>query len=163
MTDGRKYIFAFIITALIFGTAIYASNYFSKKKLAEIQTIENRLSLDILSSETQYSLLEETSCKDVRTRRSPKSSAIFPTSSLRPKARTAPTIPTSSASKNIIPCSRSKIIFDEKHHRQVRHPADLHPLFLFEPRRLPRLHQNGLRFDRAPRRIPQSAHLFFRL
>jgi len=65
MTDNRKYIYAFLITALIFGTALYISNYVSKQKLAEIQTIENRLSLDILSSETQYSLLEETSCKNV--------------------------------------------------------------------------------------------------
>lgn len=65
MTDNKKYIYAFLITALIFGTALVVSNYVSKKKLAEIQTIENRLSLDILSSETQYSLLEETSCKNV--------------------------------------------------------------------------------------------------
>lgn len=65
MTDNRKYIYAFLITALIFGTALYISNYVSKQKLAEIQTIENRLSLDILSSETQFSLLEETSCKNV--------------------------------------------------------------------------------------------------
>jgi hypothetical protein len=65
MTDNKKYIFAFLITAAIFGTAIFASNYFAKKKLVEIQTIEDRLSLDILSSETQFSLLEETSCKNV--------------------------------------------------------------------------------------------------
>jgi hypothetical protein len=65
MTDNKKYIYAFLITAFIFGTALVISNYVSKQKLVEIQTIENRLSLDILSSETQFSLLEETSCKDV--------------------------------------------------------------------------------------------------
>lgn len=65
MTDNRKYIFAFVITAIIFGTAISISNYLNSKKLAEIQNIEDRISLDILSSETQFSLLEETLCKDV--------------------------------------------------------------------------------------------------
>ena len=65
MPDNKKYIYAFLITALIFGTGFTISNYVSKKKLAEIQTIESRVSLDILSSETQFSLLEETSCKNV--------------------------------------------------------------------------------------------------
>lgn len=65
MKNGRKYIYAFLITAAIFATAIFASNQLGKKKLAEVRDIEDRLALDILSSETQYSLLEETLCKDV--------------------------------------------------------------------------------------------------
>ncbi len=63
--DGKKYIFAFVITALIFGTAIVVSRSFSNRKLAEVRDIENRLALEILASETQFSLLEETQCKDV--------------------------------------------------------------------------------------------------
>jgi hypothetical protein len=63
--DSRKYLFAFIITALIFGTALFVSNYFASKKLCTIQGIEDQLSFDILASETQSQLLEETSCKDV--------------------------------------------------------------------------------------------------
>lgn len=63
--SNRKYLFAFIITALIFGTAIFASNYFNQKKLSNIQDIEDQVSLDILSSETEYSLLAETTCSDV--------------------------------------------------------------------------------------------------
>lgn len=63
--DSKKYFFAFVITAVIFVTAIYISNRLNQKKLAELQTIEDRISLDILSSETESSLLEETVCKDV--------------------------------------------------------------------------------------------------
>ncbi len=67
MTDNRKYIFAFLITAVIFGTAIFVSNYFSQKRITALQTIENRISLDILASETQYALLQETSCSNTAT------------------------------------------------------------------------------------------------
>lgn len=62
---SRKYIYAFLITAVIFGTAIFASNTLGQKKLAEVRDIEDRLALDILSSETQFALLEETQCKDI--------------------------------------------------------------------------------------------------
>ncbi|MFA7216884.1 MAG: hypothetical protein WC095_02795 [Candidatus Paceibacterota bacterium] len=65
--DWKKYIYTFFITAIIFGTAIFISNYFSQKKLAEIRSIQDTISIDILSSETQFSLLEELSCKDVTT------------------------------------------------------------------------------------------------
>jgi hypothetical protein len=63
--DWRKYFFAFVITAIIFASAIFLSNYFSQKKIAEIRNIQDKISIDILSSETQFSLLEESSCKDV--------------------------------------------------------------------------------------------------
>ncbi len=65
--DYKKYIFSFLITALIFGTAIYLSNFFGQKKLEEIRNIQDKISIDILSSETQFSLLEESSCEDVGT------------------------------------------------------------------------------------------------
>lgn len=65
MNGSRKYIIAFLITAVIFGTAIYVSNLIGGKKLEDVRAIENRVALDILSSETQFSLLEETSCKDI--------------------------------------------------------------------------------------------------
>lgn len=66
MKNGKKYIYAFLITAVIFGTAIYASDKLGNKKLAEVRDIEDKLALDILSSETQFSLLEETQCKDIK-------------------------------------------------------------------------------------------------
>lgn len=65
MIDSKKYIIAFTITAVIFGTAIFVSNIIGQKKLEDVRAIENRVALDILSSETQFALLEETSCKDI--------------------------------------------------------------------------------------------------
>ncbi|MFH1626836.1 MAG: thioredoxin family protein [bacterium] len=64
-TDWLKYFYTFVITALIFATAIYVSNYFSDKKLSQMKIIGDKISLDILSSETQFSLLTETSCKNI--------------------------------------------------------------------------------------------------
>src|SRR3990167_5117070 len=65
MINSKKYLVAFAITAVIFGTAIFVSNILSQKKLEDVRTIENRVALDILSSETQFALLEETSCRDI--------------------------------------------------------------------------------------------------
>jgi thiol-disulfide isomerase/thioredoxin len=61
----RKYLFAFLITVIIFGTAIYLSLILNQRKIDEVKKAETRVSLDILSSETQFSLLEETSCKNI--------------------------------------------------------------------------------------------------
>ena len=65
MVDSKKYIIAFTITAVIFLTAIVVSNALGAKKLEDVRAIENRVALDILSSETQFALLEETSCSDI--------------------------------------------------------------------------------------------------
>jgi len=63
--NWKKYFFSFAITAIIFITAIFLSNYFGGKKLDEIRGIQDKIAIDILSSETQFSLLEESSCKDI--------------------------------------------------------------------------------------------------
>lgn len=60
-----SYLVAFLITALIFATALYASNYFNGQRIADIQTTENDVSTQILSTETQFDLLQEHSCSDV--------------------------------------------------------------------------------------------------
>lgn len=60
-----KYILSFIITASIFGAAFLLSEYLSDKKVEDITSIEQRISLDILSSETQFDLLREVECSDV--------------------------------------------------------------------------------------------------
>ncbi len=65
--DWKKYLIVFIITLGVFGTALYVSNTLNAKKLNELKSIEDKLSVDILSSEVQYSLLEELSCKEVTT------------------------------------------------------------------------------------------------
>ena len=56
---------AFLITAVIFGTAVFASSVLTNKKIDNVRDIENRVALDILSSETQFALLAETSCRDI--------------------------------------------------------------------------------------------------
>jgi thiol-disulfide isomerase/thioredoxin len=63
--DWKKYFIVFLITLGIFATAFYASTRLNDKKLQEIQTIQNRVSIDILSSETQFTLLSESSCETV--------------------------------------------------------------------------------------------------
>lgn len=64
-TEWKKYLIAFVITAFLFLTAFYLSNFFSNKKIQEIRSIENTIAIDILSSETQFDLLEELSCGNV--------------------------------------------------------------------------------------------------
>lgn len=64
--EWKKYAYTFLITAVIFITAIFLSNYFSQKKINEIKNIESRIAVDILASETQFSLLSELSCRDIR-------------------------------------------------------------------------------------------------
>jgi hypothetical protein len=60
-----SYAVAFLITALIFATALYASNYFQNQRIADIQATEDDVSTQILSTETQFDLLQEHSCSDV--------------------------------------------------------------------------------------------------
>ena len=64
-TDWVKYIVVFFITVMLFGTATFFSNYFSNKKLEELKSIQDNVAIDILASETQFSLLEESSCQDI--------------------------------------------------------------------------------------------------
>jgi len=60
--DWVKYIVVFFITLFIFLTASYISNYFSNKKISEIKSIQNKVFIDLLSSETQFSLLADATC-----------------------------------------------------------------------------------------------------
>ncbi len=63
--DWSKYVMTFIITALIFGTALFVNNLLDKSRAGDLRSIQDTISLNILSSETQYDLLRETSCKNV--------------------------------------------------------------------------------------------------
>jgi len=63
--NWKKYILSFLITAALFATILYTSNYFSERKLAEVKNIQDKIAIDILSSETQFALLEASSCKFV--------------------------------------------------------------------------------------------------
>jgi len=65
--DIKKYLYVLAITSVIFFTAFFIGNYFNEKKIQEIRSIENNIAIDILSSETQYDLLAESSCDTVGT------------------------------------------------------------------------------------------------
>jgi hypothetical protein len=62
-TDWKKYIIVFIITVALFAVAAGLSDFFANKKVQEMQSIQNKLATDILSSETQFSLLSDLSCE----------------------------------------------------------------------------------------------------
>jgi hypothetical protein len=63
--NWKKYIWTFLITLAIFLTAIIISNYFNNKKITSLREIEDKIAIDIMSSETQYNLLAESACKDL--------------------------------------------------------------------------------------------------
>ncbi len=63
--DWRKYLIVFLITVALFFTASYVSNYFGDKKIDQLKNIQDKIAIDILSSETQFSLLSDLSCKNI--------------------------------------------------------------------------------------------------
>ena len=63
--DWKKYLIVLLITTGLFLTAIYLSNYFGDQKINQLKAIQDKISIDILSSETQFSLLSELSCKNI--------------------------------------------------------------------------------------------------
>jgi hypothetical protein len=63
--DWKKYTLALTLTVVIFLTAIALSNFINNKKIENIRDIQDKIAIDILSSETQYSLLSESTCKDL--------------------------------------------------------------------------------------------------
>ncbi len=60
-----KYVVTFFITAFVFGGAIILSNYFNNRRVSEIKNIQDQIAIDILSSETQFNLLAQSSCKNL--------------------------------------------------------------------------------------------------
>jgi hypothetical protein len=60
-----KYITTLVITALLFITAFYLSNYFNNKKTANIKATADQISIDLLSSETQFDILKQSSCSQL--------------------------------------------------------------------------------------------------
>ncbi len=57
-----RYILAFAITGAIFATAFYLATYLDNRRVADIQTTADNLSIDLLSSQTQFELLGSLSC-----------------------------------------------------------------------------------------------------
>lgn len=65
--DIKKYILAFIITGLIFGSALYINKIMEERRGIAVEGIRDQIALDLLSSETQFDLLRETSCANLST------------------------------------------------------------------------------------------------
>lgn len=63
--DWKKYIIVLFITSTIFISGLWLSNYLSNKKINQMKNIESNISLDLMSSEAQFDLLQEISCKDI--------------------------------------------------------------------------------------------------
>lgn len=63
--DWKKYALAFVITAAIFTTAILVSSRINDSRLSELRGLQDSVSINILSSETQFNLLKEAACDDL--------------------------------------------------------------------------------------------------
>lgn len=61
----RNSLIALAITITIIGTVLYAVNFLNQQRVAELRSIEDQLSTDTLSIETQFALLEEAPCEDI--------------------------------------------------------------------------------------------------
>jgi len=61
----RNALIALVITIALAGTVAYAINYLNNARVEELSTIEDQLSIDTLSLDTQFSLLEAAPCDSV--------------------------------------------------------------------------------------------------
>lgn len=64
--DTRRYVIAFLISGAIFATALAVSVVMNNRRLENIRGIQENISTDILSLETQFDLLSELSCRDIK-------------------------------------------------------------------------------------------------
>lgn len=61
----KNYITALVITVGIFIVVIFLSRFATDQKIKTIQDAQDLIALDIISSETQFSLLSELSCRNI--------------------------------------------------------------------------------------------------
>lgn len=59
----RRYVMAFIISTMIFLSGFLVNNFLTSKKLEGLSNIENNISTNILSLETQFEILKEAPCE----------------------------------------------------------------------------------------------------
>lgn len=62
---SRNALIALFITIVLVGTVAYAVNYLNSARVMELSVMEDKLSIDSLSLETQFSLLEAAPCDSV--------------------------------------------------------------------------------------------------
>lgn len=63
---ARRYIFTLGIVILLFLFAFYLSSQMAERKISEVRAIQDKISTDILSTETRFSLLGSSSCDHVK-------------------------------------------------------------------------------------------------
>lgn len=61
---GRNALIAFGITLALIATVAYAISYLNQQRIAELSAIEDQLSIDTLSLDTEFSLLEAAPCDE---------------------------------------------------------------------------------------------------
>jgi hypothetical protein len=61
--DWKKHILIFFITLLIFSSGFFLSNFFFEKRIVQIRDLQQDLTIDILSLETQFSILTQIPCE----------------------------------------------------------------------------------------------------
>ena len=61
-----KYVLAFVITVAIFVTAFYITSKIDDQRIADIRSTESAISIDLLSSETQFELLGNLDCSVIQ-------------------------------------------------------------------------------------------------
>jgi regulator of replication initiation timing len=61
-----RYLIAFAITSALFGTAFYISSQINDARIENVAAMQENMAIDILSLETQFDLLQERSCTDIR-------------------------------------------------------------------------------------------------
>ncbi len=57
-----KHVSIFLITSLIFALGFFLSSTINGKRIREIESLQQQIAVDILSSETQFNLLQQVSC-----------------------------------------------------------------------------------------------------
>src|SRR3989344_7263729 len=61
----QRYILAFAITAAIFAIAFYIASRIDQSRIADIRDMQDAISIDLLSSETQFELLGNLDCETI--------------------------------------------------------------------------------------------------
>lgn len=64
--DWKKYVLALGITVAIFATAFYIVSRVDAERIADIRSTEQKISIDLLSSETQFELLGTLDCQAIK-------------------------------------------------------------------------------------------------
>lgn len=63
--NGKKYILTLLLTLLIFGSGFFLSDYIAQKRIDQLNDLQQTLRTDILSLETQFSILAQAPCSNL--------------------------------------------------------------------------------------------------